>query len=270
MLRALVTASGRVLLASIVINVLFCVLFGAPRALAETPPWERCDLRADEPIGGTAKLLIEAADRSGEVTVSRAQLAWQTGEDASRVLLEMFEPVEINGSRVLLIAPTGESPQAWAYLPEIAQVKRVGGRHLRKPLFGTSITYADLEHAGLLSENAEVERWSEGDLDGRPVWQIESRSGKERITSWLDRERCVPLRTEVTDRKGRLARIIEVSPDAFEAGDEFVPRELKVRDLLDHTETRVTLEEYASGEVAVRFFDPARLAPITTHAAASP
>lgn len=238
-------------------------------AAAEPAPYEKCLEPPSESAGGTATLRIEALDRAGEVTESRAQLSWQTGKGVSRVLLEMLEPAEITGSRVLLIERVDETPEAWAYLPEIAEVKRLGSRHLRKPLFGTTITYADLERAGLLAQEGEVDRWIEGKLSGRPVWQIEARADRERITSWLDRERCVPLRIEVTDRKGRLARLVELSPEAFDPTAAFyVPRNLLVRDVLDGRETRVTLEDYARGEVAERFFDPERLAPITSHAAA--
>ena len=247
----------------------WALLLGASTASGEAPPYERCLPSAGDATGGTATLLIRDLDRSGDVTESRAQVSWQTGDGASRVLLEMLEPAEITGSRVLLIEREHESPQAWAYLPEIAKVKRVGSRHLRKPLFGTTITYADLERAGLLAEKGEVDGWVEARLSGRPVWRIEARAGRERITTWLDRERCVPLRIEVTDRKGRLARRVELSAEAFDpTAAAYVPREFLVRDVIDGSQTRVTVEDFARGEIAVRFFDPERLAPITTHAAA--
>jgi hypothetical protein len=247
----------------------WALLLGASTASAEPPPYERCLAPTAEAAGGTATLLVRALDRSGDLTESRAQVAWQTGDGASRVLLEMLEPAEISGSRVLLIEREDESPQAWAYLPEIAKVKRVGSRHLRKPLFGTTITYTDLERAGLLAEKGEVDGWVEASLSGRPVWRIEARAGRERITTWLDRERCVPLRIEVTDRKGRLARLVELSVEAFDPkAATYVPRQLLVRDVIDGSETRVTVEDFARGEIAKRFFDPERLAPITTHATA--
>jgi hypothetical protein len=235
-----------------------CALAGA--AFAEAPPFEHCREDVEVAAGGTATLLVEAISRNGERSESRAQLTWQRQESTSRVLLEMLEPPELSGSRVLLVSSEGEKPEAWAYLPEIAKVKRVGERHLRKPLFGTTITYADLERAGLLAEDAEVVEWTSGDLDGRPIWKIESRAGRERVTSWLDRERCIPLRTEVVDRKGRLARLLELSSERFPAAEAYVPRELLVRDVLDREETRIVVEEFVPAEIAIRFFDPKRLA----------
>jgi len=242
-------------------------LAAAPFASAEPAPYEKCVEPSGEATGGTATLRIETVDRAGNATESRASLAWQSGDGASRMLLEMLAPDELRGSRVLLVTEAGEGPRAWAYLPEIAEVKRVGSRHLRRPLFGTSISYADLERARMLVEGAEVETWREEQLGGRPVWRLESRVDRERVTSWLDRERCVPLRTEVKDRKGRLARVVELSPEPFDPAVPSVPKGLVVRDLQDETETRVTVEGFARGEVALRFFDPDRLAPITTHAA---
>lgn len=238
------------------------------------PPYAHClDTLApapgEAPAVGSAVLRIEALDRAREVTRSRARIAWRSAPGDTRILLEMLEPAELAGSRVLLIERDGERPEAHAWLPEIAEVKRVGSRHLRKPLFGTNITYADLERAGLLARTTKVESWREDEIDGRAAWRLGSRDGRERITSWLDRERCVPLRTEIADRKGRLARLVELSPQPFEPeASDFVPRSLRVADLQAESETRVTLESLERGAPLpdARSFDPENLAPATLHA----
>ncbi len=57
-----------------------------------------------------------------------------------------------------------------------------------------------------------------------------------------------------------------LSPESFESTG--IPRWLLVRDVLGGSETRVTVEDLSRAQIATRFFDPERLAPITSHAAA--
>ena len=238
------------------------------------PPFAHCLASLAAPAGdaseaGSAVLSVEATDRSREVQRSRARVAWRVAGGETRILLDMLEPAEVAGSRVLLVERKDARPEAYAWLPEIAAVKRVGARHLNKPLFGTDITYADLERAGLLAGSANVEHWQEDEVDGRPAWRLESRDGRTRITSWLDQERCLPLRTEVADRKGRPTRRVELSPQPFSSGGSgFVPRSLRVRDLERRSETVVTLEslERDARLPDASDFDPANLAPTTLHA----
>ena len=229
---------------------------------AEMRPFDRCLEVRSEPASGSAILRVEARLRGAEITHSRARLSWHDSDEELRVLLQMLAPAELAGSSLLLIEARGERPEAFAYLPEIEKVKRVGSRHLRKPLFGTTLSYADFEWARGLVEAEEIESWREDDLSGRRAWQLEIRSGSEQIVMWLDQELCVPLRTDLTDRKGRLARQIRVSSQAADASaSAFIPRSLLVRDLLEERETRVDVETVELGAaLPAALFDPASLA----------
>jgi hypothetical protein len=259
----------------IVVHVLLWLVLGATalghaaRALAEEPgerPFERCLEAGSGAAMGTAWIELAASDGGDAVSHSRARLSWSEGEGELRIRLEMLAPKEVAGSAILLVEPTtavgaGEA-SAWAYLPEIGQVRRVGGRHLRKPLFGTNLSYADLDRVRQIALRGQTGSWSEDDYAGRPVWRIDAHQGSTQVTTWLDRERCVPLRTEVEDGRGRLLRLVQVSAEPA-AGDAsaFVPARIVVRDVRADSETRVQVE--AVDLVAVppeASFDPAFLA----------
>jgi hypothetical protein len=234
-------------------------LAGEPFAL---DPIRHCREKSAGFEGGTALLNLEAVGSSDDVIRSRARLSWRDSQGETRLILQMLAPDEVAGSSILLIETEGEDPEAWAYLPEIAKVKRVGRRHFRKPLFGTNLRYEDLERARTVVASEATHSGREASLDGRAVWRLEVKDGRDTIVSWLDPELCVPLRTEVTDRKGRLTRRVEIShePVAPELG-RFVPSSLTVRDLLEETETRVGIEavELEPAPPAARF-EPSALA----------
>ena len=260
------------------LGVLVCcvssvLLFGhAPRLLASDlladQPFDRC-LDAASPLAagkleGSALLDVSARGREGREARSRARLSWMRSSRDTRVRLEMLAPADVAGSSLLLVEPLDSAAaerEVWAWLPEIRAARRIGGRHLASPLFGTNLRYADLERLSRLAGSGGPDAWSESEHAGRPVWKLLSRDGAETIVTWLDRESCMPLRSELLDRKGRLSRWLELS---FVAGPDSaatsVPRALVVRDVVEGSETRVGIESIdEDGELRPIRFDPAFL-----------
>ena len=240
-------------------------LLGLPALALAEPPREACAETRMAP-SGTAWLEVASRDRGDAVARSRARLSWSEGEGELRLRLQMLEPAEVAGSAVLLVersdgAGGAGDPVAWAYLPELEMVRKVGGRHLRKPLFGTNLSYEDLDRVRHLADGAEAESWSETRQSGRPVWRIDAQEGRQRLTTWLDRERCVPVRAEVTDRRGRVARLLQVSTDpASPEPQAFLPSHFVVRDVLGDSSTEVRIEAVdLVAAPAETLFDPAFL-----------
>ncbi len=231
-------------------------------------PFEACLEEGDALAAGSASLDIASRGRDGGTSKSRARLTWSSADAGSgpevRVRLEMLAPAEIAGSALLLVERSGEPAEVWAWLPEIQKVRRVGGRHLNQPLFGTNLRYVDLERMRRLVDAAGPDAWSEADFEGRPVWKLLTRDGRDTVVTWLDRERCVPLRTEVSDERGRLSRWVEVSQQPVQATraepGAFVPSFLVVHDVPGETETRIDVTSLDLSSPPVRAsFDPARL-----------
>ncbi len=235
------------------------LLVPAPGAGADDPdlPFERCRTAGAEPTSGTALLSLISVGRDDEESRSTARLSW-TAADDTRLRVEMLSPEEIAGSSLLLVKSGDAEPEAWAWLPEVDRVRRVSGRHLSRSLFGTNLRYADLERARQLVTGDGPDAWSETRYRGRPVWKLLERDGRDTVVTWLDREHCVPLRTEISDRKGRVARWVEVSSEpADAAAGSFIPGSLVVRDVLDETETRVEVESIDLDPAPpVAVFDP--------------
>lgn len=227
-------------------------------------PFEACLEDSAGLAAGTALLDVVSRGRDGLASRSRARLSWSGGADETHLRLQMLEPAELAGSALLLVERPGEPAEAWAWLPEIRKRRRVGGRHLGQPLFGTNLRYDDLERIRRVVGDEGPDAWSESDYEGRPVWKLLKRDGRDTVVTWLDRERCVPLRTEVSDERGRLSRWVQVSQQsahvALHGPSAFVPRFVVVHDVDGATETRVEVTSVdLSSPPARAVFDPALL-----------
>ncbi|MCK5480817.1 MAG: outer membrane lipoprotein-sorting protein, partial [Gammaproteobacteria bacterium] len=69
-------------------------------------------------------------------------------------------------------------------------------------------------------------------------------SGYEKITSYIDIETCVTLKTELLEPGGRLRKILTVNPETIrQTGGIYVPMEVVIRDLRDKTKTTMVIDE---------------------------
>ena len=102
-------------------------------------------------------------------------------------------------------------------------------------------------------------------LDGRPVYVVNSypddSSGYEKISTHIDIETCVALKTELYERNHQLRKTLTIDPATIKpVGAIQVPRELVMRDLRDKTETRMLIREIHTGvELEDALFDPEHL-----------
>ena len=79
-------------------------------------------------------------------------------------------------------------------------------------------------------------------LEGRPSRAEES--AYERSVSFVDQERCIPIRTELYEQGERLRKLLlipveEISREA----DSWVPRHVLVKDLVNETQTELLVDE---------------------------
>ena len=89
----------------------------------------------------------------------------------------------------------------------------------------------------------------------------EGDSGYEKITTYIDIETCVSLKTELFENGHQLRKTLTVDPaDIKKEGDIHVPRALLMRDLRDKTETRMVIQEIKT-DVPLEddLFDPEQL-----------
>jgi hypothetical protein len=196
-------------------------------------------------------VLFRSTNRVGDVTGSDATIHWKLFDDGlSKVLLRFTAPPDMRGAGVLLIEKEGRRPDTFMYLPEIRKVRRVSSRSAASSLFGTDFSYEDFERLVGMSSDASRERIADTEVDGREVYVVvgrpdpESGSAYERVVAFVDKQTCVPLRTESYEPGGGLRKLLTADSSKIEReGTLWVPREQTMKDLRDETQTDLVIEQ---------------------------
>lgn len=228
---------------------------------------ERC-LRSNQPEVSAWQLVdVEQVDRNGSSTRSKAEIAWARFDDGVRTLLRFQAPPDVRGSAILMVE-NGDAADMWMYLPEFRKVRRVSRTTVGSSLFGTDFSFEDFERLQGLSGNRESQRLPDEEIDGRTAYVVDSRPARgedseyERIRTWVDRERCLPLRIALFASGDRLLKEVLLPPEAHERlSERWVPRHVRVADRVNdtHTDLRVEKLELEKG-IPKRDFTQAALA----------
>jgi outer membrane lipoprotein-sorting protein len=147
--------------------------------------------------------------------------------------------------------PVRGRPGVHHYFPEIGKTKRVTSSAQLEGFLGQ----ADLgieEMAQLLDPlSGEKVRLidSPGEIGGRSVWVVETLPEDDdarysRIVTFVDREYCVPLRTEFYDQEGQARKLLRVDPTrVIREAQSWLPRHMVFRDLESGSESVLEIEE---------------------------
>ena len=180
----------------------------APGANATLAEIEACASRNLPDAGGVIAFRVDAVDRTGVVTSSRAEMRWRRDdEERAQFLLRVSEPARIAGTTLLVVDRAADRPEFYVRLPEVERVKRVHSRRLRGPVLGTDFSYEDLKHLREPLEKTGVELVGTAELDGRPAWLLEAIPREEddseysRVLTWVEQEHCLPLRVDLFEGK---------------------------------------------------------------------
>jgi outer membrane lipoprotein-sorting protein len=132
-------------------------------------------------------------------------------------VVEFLSPLDVRGTKTLLIEHTGRDDDIWIYLPAMRKVRRLVSNNKKDSFLGTDFSYGDVI-------GHKVEDWShrltgEETVDGRPCYVVESTpkrpdvgeySGYSKRVSWIEKESSVSIRGEAYDSSGRLLKKLSV------------------------------------------------------------
>jgi hypothetical protein len=199
-------------------------------------------------------IVLRSKDRLGAVTQSRATVYRRPFEEhRSRVLLRFREPPDMRGAGVLIIE-TEDDPEMFLYMPELRRVRRITKHTVSGSLFGTDFTYEEFERLQGIVNDADRVRLPDAVASDRSVYVVEARPGgekrsaHERVVSYVDQDRCVPVKVEFFEKGDRLRKRLTADPAAItREGETFVPRRYLMEDVRDGTETELIVEEIEVG-----------------------
>jgi Outer membrane lipoprotein-sorting protein len=195
-------------------------------------------------------VLLESTDAAGDAQRLEAELLWRrTEKDRSQLRLTVEAPPDLRGSSFLLLERDGGT-DLFSYLPELRTVRRLTGRAISGSLFGTDFSYEDLERIQLTAATAGVEPLPATEIDGRPVDVIaanvppDSGSSYRRVVTYVDRETCVALRTELETKPGSAAKEVSATfGEVKQVGARWIPHLVTIEDKETGRRTKLTVRK---------------------------
>lgn len=201
---------------------------------------------------GVIEFRVEAADRTGVVTHSRAALRWRKDDDAlAQIVLRVSEPARTAGTALLIVDRHSGEPEFYLRLPDVEKVRRVRSRRLRGPVLGTDFSYEDLDRLrDPIDENA-LELIGPSEALGRATWLLETLPSDDddseygRVLTHVDQETCLPTRVDLYGRDDRLRKRLTAPIEEIRAvGEAQLPYVFVMEDLRRATQTTVRIERF--------------------------
>lgn len=230
--------------------------FVAPGADAGIAEIEACASRNLPDAAGEIGFAIEAVDRTGAVTASRAVMRWRKDEDElAQLVLRISEPAQTAGTALLIVDRASGEPEFYVRLPELERLRRVRSRRLRGPVLGTDFSYEDLNRLRGPLDRTRLELIGIGEVEGRPAWLLETRPDPEdgseysRVLTWVDQEHCLPVRVDLFEPGDRLRKQLHAPFETIRrVGDAHLPHRFVMEDRRRETRTVIRIERFVSRE----------------------
>ncbi len=247
--------------ASIATFALACaVAFAGETAAEPFRPGPNADLAAIEACvsrnlpdtAGVIDFRVEAADRTGVVTHSRADMRWRKDDEAlAQVVLRVSEPARTAGTALLIVDRESGDPEFYLRLPDVEKVRRVRSRRLRGPVLGTDFSYEDLDRLREPIDTNALELIGPSEALDRPTWLLETLPAAEddseygRVLTHVDQDTCLPTRVDLYGHDDRLRKRLTAPIEDIRAiGDARLPYVFVMEDLRRETQTTVRIDRF--------------------------
>ena len=194
---------------------------------------------------------LHSRHRGGGESRHEGSIRWRrSAEGRSETLICMVYPPAVRGLAYLILASDSDL-NLWGYLPEKERVIQIHARGAarRARIARTAIGYDDLRYLPMNLSRAEPREPRDSLVGDRRVAVVELSlpPGEdpvyERIVSFVDRESCVPLRTEFYDTADQLLKVATADPGSIHReGEIHVARSLSLEDLKNEVRTELRIE----------------------------
>jgi hypothetical protein len=207
-------------------------------------------VRANLPKGDELRAItLVSRDRTGRESVMQASVFARKNDSGDRRLLLVLTQPEVLRDSSVLILRTATEERFWLHTPQLGR-RELTGMARQEGLLGSDISVEDLlQLESTLGASAQtLTRQADASVDGRPVYQVESRppidrSPYSRVVTSIDREKCVPLKADFYEAGSNTPRKQLTVPPAFvlKVGNSWVAHRSVLRDLRDETESEILL-----------------------------
>lgn len=195
----------------------------------------------------SSKIELRMRNDEGQERTRRFEALQKIVGDRLHAIGRLTYPEYLRGMTILQIEEPDRTHEAFVYMPSLHKVRRVSMLQRGDAVFGTDVTYEDLERRHV--EDYQIVGFEEGEIRGEPVFVIDSVPTRtisaERVVFYVAQLDDVILEIyHYRDEKPEPFRIISVTrAGMIKADGHLLPTRLTVRNLSRGTTTEVTFED---------------------------
>jgi outer membrane lipoprotein-sorting protein len=196
-------------------------------------------------VSSRSRMVITAKNGS---TTERVidQYSKDDAQGNERMMIVFQNPASVKGTRFLTIDKAAGGSDRWIFLPSLGKLRRIAASESGGSFMGTDFSYDDMS---LMSRKAEEDTHSilrEETLNGIPCHVIQSVPKESdfpysKIISWIGKSDGVGYQSEMYDKRGTLAKIME-SGALKDVQGRLTPTQTTVRTVSAGTSTTIHMD----------------------------
>jgi len=195
-------------------------------------------------VSTRSRMVIAAKDGSTTERLLDQYSSKATG--TTRTLIVFQKPAGVAGTRFLTVEKTGGGDDRWIYLPSLGKVRRIAASEGSGSFMGTDMSYDDISSANRDATADTHAILREEAVDGETCYVIESVPKDasyqySKMISWIAKDTKVSKKIELYDRKGALAKTLEILKVQDVQG-RLTPMVTKMSTIADKTSTTINVE----------------------------
>ncbi len=164
-------------------------------------------------VSTRSRMVITAKDGSATERLIDQYSAKSDGMNKTVVIFQ--KPASVANTRFLTLESPGKGEDRWIFLPSLGKVRRISSGEGSASFMGTDLSYDDVSSANRNASEDSHAILREEKLGGKDCWVVESKPKAQeyqysKIISWIDKSSRIAFRIELYDRKGELAKILEI------------------------------------------------------------
>lgn len=162
----------------------------------------------DDGVANVTMTLVSKSGKERERAFTMLRMDVQDGGD-QKYYTYFQQPSDVKRISFMVYKTADGNDQRWIYVPAVDLVKPISADDKSSSFVGSDFSYEDVSGRHW-SEDTHVMK-GDGDVDGKPVWIIEStprESGDSfvRKVSYIDKATFLPLKEEYFNGKGEMIR----------------------------------------------------------------
>jgi len=197
---------------------------------------------------GVAEVSMSILDKRGKERVREfTMLRLDISDGGDQMYYTYFKkPSDVARLTFMVHKKADGNDARWIYVPAVDLIKPISADDKNSSFVGSDFTYEDVSGRHWNEDNHTLK--GEADLDGKPVWLVESTpkdagySGFAKKLSYIDKATYLPLKEEYFNAKGEMTRIFKA--EKIDTIDDIVT--VTVRSMQDLKQERKTTVTFSS------------------------